>query len=151
MPNYRPKGAETMRKLGRSGGLKSGETRRMNRAARIIEEYACGKWGTEAPETANDGYPSTVRYVWGLTGGRFTLEQIAEALRPVDRRGGSHDTDWRCPDCGHFSSIKYRACASCRRPGLQNGRSTRAALREREKEHGIAAYLAKFGLSAEQR
>src|SRR5580704_4756067 len=94
MPNYRPKGRETMRKLGRSGGLKSGETRRMNRAARIIEEYASGKRGIETPKTAKDGYPYAVRYMWELTGGRFTLEQIAEALRPVDRRGGSRETDW---------------------------------------------------------
>jgi hypothetical protein len=149
MPNYRPKGTETMRKLGRSGGLKSGETRRGQRLERIIGEYAREKYGIKASATAPDRHSALVQYAWEATGGRFTLEQIAEALRPVDRRGGSHETDWRCQDCGHFSSIKHRACALCRRPGLN--RSTRAALREREKEHGIAAYIARFGLSAEPR
>ncbi len=49
MPNYRPKGAETMRGPGRSSGVKSGETRRRNRDERIIRGYAYEKWGIETP------------------------------------------------------------------------------------------------------
>ena len=121
-----------MRKLGRSGGLKSGETRRLNRAARIIEEYASGKPGIETPETAKDGY----------TGGRFTLEQIAEAMRAGWRRGGSHETDWRCPQCHHFNSEKRGSCAKCASvPG--NRRPTRAALRAQTAENATQAYLRK--------
>lgn len=91
--------------------------------------------------------PSCTGY--GRSRQRFTKELIAEALRPVDRRGGSHDADWRCPNCRHFSSIRQRACGTCREPGPLNGRLTRAALRERSIEHRIQSTLRKFGLSAE--
>lgn len=125
MPNFQPKGAEMMRKLGRSGGLKSGETRRRNRAERILEEYASGKRGIETPETAKAGYPSVASCVSGVTGEGLTLEQNAGAMRSAGRRGGSHDTDWRCSQCRHFNSEKRRSCAKCAYAPL-NGRSTPA-------------------------
>jgi len=141
MPNHRPKGAETMRKLGRSGGLKSGETRRANRAERI-------KW--ETGETAKDGDQSGVSYMSGVTGGPFTWEQIAEAMRAGWMRGGLHETDWRCSQCRHFNSEKRQSCAKCAyAPG--NGRLTRAAIRARRAERATQAYLRKFRLTADQR
>ena len=58
-----------------------------------------------------------------------------------NRSGGSHDSDWKRPNCGHFSSIKNRACAKCRMPGPGNGRWTRKRLREGEEEGRIRAIL----------
>jgi hypothetical protein len=66
-----------------------------------------------------------------------------------NRSRGSHESDWRCVNRGHFSSIKNRACAKCRRPGPWNGRMTRKALRERAEEHRIAAILSKHGSALE--
>ena len=132
-----------MRKLGRAGGLKSGETRRLNRAVGIIWEYAREKWGIETPETAQDGYPSVVPYESGVTSERLTPEQIAEAVRAW-RRGGSHDTDWRCPKCRHFNIEKRRSCAKCACVPLR--RIFRAQLRARAEQHRIAAILRNHGL-----
>ena len=81
-----PRDTETMRRLGRAGGLKSGETRRLNRDVGIIWEYAREKRGIETPEIAKDGYPSVVPYMSAVTSGRLTPEQIAEAVRAW-RRG----------------------------------------------------------------
>jgi hypothetical protein len=126
MANYLPKGRERMSGLGRLGGVKSGETRRRNAfTLKLAGWYAiwepCHKRGS-------------------------TDEEIAEALQPVDKRGGSHDTDWRCPRCRHFNSIKRRACAKCNSVAPANGRRTRAALRERVEEHKTAAILKEDGL-----
>ena len=134
-----------MRNLGRSGGLNSGETRRLNRAEKIIEEHASGKRGFETPETAKDGFPSMVSYVSAVTGERFTLGQIAQGMRAVGRRGGSHETDWRCPQCHHFNSEKRASCAECASvPG--NGRISRAQWRACVEQHRFAAILRKHGL-----
>jgi len=62
------------------------------------------------------------------------------------RSGGSHATDWRCPSCHRFNSIKCRACAKCKAVSPANGRLTRAALHEREVEHRNAATLRRHGL-----
>ncbi len=70
----------------------------------------------------------------------------AGLLNSPKRSGGSHDTDWRCPACHHFNSIKRLACGECKSPGPWNGRLTRAALRARQKEHATAAILRKHGL-----
>jgi len=67
----------------------------------------------------------------------------AEVPKSPNRSGGSHDFDWRCPECGHFSSIKNRACAKCRMPGAGNGRWTRKRLREGEAEGRIRTILDK--------
>jgi hypothetical protein len=125
MPNYSPKGVQRMRELGRQGGLKSGETRRLNAHMLRMAAYV----------TACDGLGR------GITG-----EQIIEAMRPEDRSSGCHDTDWRCPNCHHFNSIKSRACAKCNTVSPRNGRLTRAALHERTAEHCTAAILNKHGL-----
>ena len=124
-----------MRELGRRGGVKSGEKRSQRRIERLL--------GIK-PVTVDDA--GFLHWVWQVTGRQFTLEQIAEEMRPVDNRGGSHDTDWRCPECGHFSSIKQRDCTKCYSAGPSNGRLTRAALRARSAEHRNAAILARFGL-----
>ena len=107
----KPRSVEYMRDLGRRGGLKSGETRRVRR---ILTEYAAQK-GTGVPLDILD--PTEI---WP--------ESI---LKRESRAGGSHDTDWRCRKCHHFNSIKSRACSKCKTPGPVNGRLTRAALRER--------------------
>ena len=134
MANHRPKGVEYMRELGSRGGLKSGETRRLNAAVRIIEEYGRRKRGIETPAAGSDRKQAVAHEVWAATGRRFTLDEIAEAMRPVNRRGGSHDLDWRCPHCRRFNSIRRESCARCFR-APQNGRWTRAALRESAAEH----------------
>ena len=132
-----------MRRLGRAGGLKSGETRRLNRDVGIIWEYAREKWGIETPEIAKDGYPSVVPYMSAVTSGRLTPEQIAEAVRAW-RRGGSHATDWRCPKCRHFNVEKRRSCAKC--ACVPQRRISRARLRVRAEQHRIAATLRNYGL-----
>jgi hypothetical protein len=146
MPNYRAKGSELMRELGRRGGVKSGETRSRKRIERLLAEYQWRKYGIK-PVAGDDRYPASVYYVWEFTGRRFTLEQISEAMRPEDKRGGSHNTDWRCPHCGNFSSIKRWYCGVCHHIAPMNGRLTRAALRERSAEHRTQAILSKFGIS----
>lgn len=112
-----------MRELARRGGLKSGVTRWENRIMWFLWQGAAEQ-GMKVAAAIID---------YNLLRGGFYKEP--------NRSGGSHDTDWRCPECGHFSSIKNRACAKCRMPGPTNGRLTRKALREREKEHKAAAYL----------
>src|SRR5712691_13170585 len=37
----------------------------------------------------------------------------AELLARPNLSGGSHDNDWRCPNCHHFNSEKRRACVEC--------------------------------------
>jgi hypothetical protein len=66
-------------------------------------------------------------------------------MRPVDRRGGSDDTDWRCPECHRFNSTYSRQCRKCKAIAPWNGRVTRKALREKAAEHAITAILAKHG------
>ena len=125
MPNYCPKGVKYMRQLARRGGLKSGETRRGKRAMRIIAQHAREK---------------------GIDPSLFLLPAPvidAGMLERPNRSGGSHDTDWRCPGCHHFNSIKRRACAKCKAVAPANGRLTRAALRVRRAEHRIAGILGK--------
>src|SRR5262245_35736629 len=126
MANYNQKGRERMAALGRKGGIKSGETRRY---------YALSR-----------GLDALLSIYMTCRSGGCTDEQVAEALVPEERRGGSHDSDWRCPHCHHFSSSKRRACRECGRVAPRNGRLTRAALRTRAAEHLIDSILAKHGL-----
>ena len=134
---------ETMRRLGRAGGLKSGETRRLNRAVGIIWEYAREKWGIETPETPKNAYPPVVPYMSAVTSGRLTPEEIAGAVRAW-MRGGSHETDWRCPKCRHFNVEKRRSCAKC--ACVPRRRMSRARLRALTEQHRIATILRNHGL-----
>jgi hypothetical protein len=140
MANHLAKGREYMREIARLGGLASGKTRFLKRAERIRGEWACRKHGVARPAKL-DWHEAAVRELMIVTRGRFTREEIEQALRPVDKRGGSHDTDWRCPRCHHFNSTKRRACAKCSVPGPANGRLTRRALRAMQKEHQTQGYL----------
>src|SRR4051794_16380040 len=119
MANYLPKGVEYMRELGRKGGCKSGEVKRRNTfILRMLDLYTARQF----------------------LGEDYTLDQIAEILRPRDRSSGNHDTDWRCPKCGHFSSAKRRwECAKCGALAPVNGRRTRAAIRKQEAKRRTAA------------
>jgi hypothetical protein len=123
MPNRTPKGIERMRQLGRRGGKKSGEARRLNALELRLIRMA------------------SLREITGCT-----WEEVLEAVRPPDLSSGNHDTDWRCPTCHHFNSIKHWVCAKCFRMASRNGRLTRAALRIREAEHRTQAILAKHGI-----
>jgi hypothetical protein len=134
MPNLRPKGIEYMRELGRRGGLRSGETRNLKRVARIA--------GIVQPATEAERHVVAACDVWETTGRRFSLEQILEEMRPVDYRGGSHGTDWRCPKCRRFNTFKRGSCAVCSVVPM-NGRLTRAELRECAEEHRLMAILRK--------
>lgn len=127
MPNYCPKGVSYMRELARRGGLKSGERRRGTRAMRILSEYAQEKGIASLPDP---------------------IETLLEAgfFQPENCSGGSHYTEWRCPNCHHFNSIRSRACAQCKAVSPRNGRLTRAAFRARMAEHRTRAILAKHGL-----
>jgi len=111
-----------MRLLGQRGGLKSGDVRRAKKLRKIIGQYAA------AHGIALDG----------------ALPPVESIERP-NRSGGSHDTDWRCPYCRHFNSIKRRSCVKCAKSPA-NGRLTRSALRERAAEHRTQATLRRFGL-----
>jgi hypothetical protein len=146
MPNYGAKGREYMRVLGRRGGLASGETRRLKRVGRITAEWTHRKWGISLPVIPDDGYSAAAHELWRINGGRLTLAECEELLRPEDRRGGSHNNDWRCPACYHFNSIKRRGCARCNKPGPFNGRLTRTALEAKKKQHQKQGYLRKFDL-----
>jgi len=126
MANYTRRSVKYMRELGRRGGLKSGETRRLKRASQIVADYASQK-GTGVPFEMTKLLPEAV-------------------LKPESRAGGSRDTDWRCRECRHFNSLKSRACSKCRTVSPTNGRLTRAALRERQAEHRTKAILRKYGL-----
>jgi hypothetical protein len=113
-----------MRLLGQRGGLKSGEVRRAKRLMRLL--------GLSAPAR------------------EIKLDATVPHVEPVERpnrSGGSHDTDWRCPYCRRFNSIKRRSCANakCGRTPA-NGRLTRARLREQEAWHRNQAMLKKHGL-----
>lgn len=121
MPNYLPKGREYMRDLGRRGGTKSGETRRINAVVPCLP-----------------GFENLGRII----------AAVADLNRP-NHSGGSRDTDWRCPYCRRFNSIKKRLCAGCFR-SPRNGRLTRGALRERAQEHRLQAILRKHGLTNTQ-
>lgn len=111
-----------MRELARRGGLKSGEARRLKRVERILTAYAKER-GIAAPA-------------------------ISEPFGPVkgpNRSGGSHETDWRCPYCQHFNTVKRYLCAKCsQNPG--NGRMKRSTLRERAAEHQTSAVLRRYGI-----
>ena|SRR5579862_7870710 len=120
MANNNAKGVERMRQLGRLGGVKSGEARRRNAITLKLIPFLS---------------------VWDMTGQSFSGEEILEAMRPADLSSGDHDTDWRCPHCGHFTSLKSRSCARCKAVSPANGRLTREALRERAAEHRTAAIL----------
>jgi hypothetical protein len=50
MPNYQSKGVDYMHELVRRGGQKSGETRRLKRAAKIIAQYAAERGMAFAPD-----------------------------------------------------------------------------------------------------
>jgi hypothetical protein len=126
MANYSPKGRERMRVLGRLGGVKSGETRRLNALRLRLVDLAFVR---EACEQRG-----------------CTAAEIDEALKPINARGGSHDTDWRCPECGHFSNVRSRVCAGCKAVGPANGRLTRRALQARVEEYRTDATLRKHGL-----
>jgi hypothetical protein len=84
--------------------------------------------------------------VFAKTGGKVTLDQVEEAMRPQNLAGGDHAQDWRCPKCHHFNNIDRRMCSQCSAWAPKNGRLTRAALRERAAEHRTAAILRKYGL-----
>lgn len=118
MPNYRPKGREHMRELGRIGGKKSGIRRRMmSFIFRKAEDHMISE----------------------ATGRQFSYRQIVEAMKPVNLSGGDHGTDWRCPQCLQFNSAKRQVCAHCYGFSEKSERLTRAALREREgklRKHG---------------
>ena len=126
MASYKRKRDANIREIGRQGGLKSGETRRLDRVRRIIKEYASRK-GIALPPDITEILPE-------------------ELLKRESRAGGSHDTDWRCRKCHHFNSIKSRACSKCQTVSPRNGRLTRAALRERQAEYRNRAILRKHGL-----
>jgi hypothetical protein len=123
---------------------------------------ACARWAAlEAERAARPGeiMPATCACTWRSCCGHSPAEEFLnstpdeivarfeQALRPK-RYGGSHKNDWRCtdPSCRHRNSIKSFACAKCKRPAPLNGRLTRAALAEREKEHSMLAYLRQQGL-----
>jgi hypothetical protein len=118
------------------------------RDERIRAAYAHRKWGISPPVIPDDGYSAAAHELWGILGARFTLQQCEEALKPPDRRGGSHKNDWRCtnPSCRHRNNIKSFGCAKCKRPAPLNGRLTRDALEAKQKEHRITAILGKHGL-----
>ena len=79
--------------------------------------------------------------------GGCTTAEFIEGLRPLDRRGGSHNDDWRCPKCHHFTTSQTRLCARCGYSAPPGGRPmTRKALRELAAEHRTRAILAKHGL-----
>jgi hypothetical protein len=88
MANYCAKWKDYMRELGRLGGLASGERRRLNRAGAIIWQCA-GELGIDVRAAIIDD---------ALLAAGFYKEP--------NRSGGSHESDWRCVNCGHFSSIK---------------------------------------------
>jgi hypothetical protein len=128
MPNHHAKGREQMRKLGRKGGLASGEKRRMKKF---------------------EAWLVVVASELGVDMSALLLHSAlrrAGFFRGPKRSGGSHEYDWRCPSCHHFNSEKRRACAKCKALAPMNGRLTRKALRERAEEHRIAAILRKHGL-----
>src|SRR5579872_4939680 len=142
MANYRAKGTERMRELGRLGGRKSGDARRLNRVGRILWEYDCKKRGIEPTLTGDDRkcpVAQDMQDEWEASARRPELKAIAEYLGLLPRRGGSHNTDWRCPKCERYSSIKKWLCTNCGNFSPKNGRLTRAALRAREKEHKTTA------------
>jgi hypothetical protein len=127
MPNYRPKGTEYMRELGRRGAEKSVKTRQERKAMKILAQYASAHG--------------------------FDLPAAPVCAKPAKRpnlSGGSHDTDWRCAkkNCRHFNSTKRRLCAKCQSPAPANGRLKRARLRELRAEHRTQAILAKHGLAS---
>jgi len=126
MGTYKGKPAAHMREIGCQGGFKSGETRLLNRVDRIVAEYAAEK-GIPLPPDITEILPESI-------------------LKRESRAGGSHDTDWRCPKCHHFNSIKSRGCSKCQTVSPTNGRLTRAALRERQAEYRNQAILARYGL-----
>lgn len=109
-----------------------------------MAEWVSHRYKIELPP--DDSPEAIMRSHFEATGRVFTLDEIEEALRPVNRHGGSHDHDWRCPSCRHFNSEKRRACAKCKSLAPANGRLTRAALHERGLEHRTQAVLRKFGL-----
>jgi hypothetical protein len=156
MANHRPKGVEYMRELGRRGGLNSGRTRHLRRAEKVLLEYAAERSmilpqplmpviRETRQEKVRRKRLDVIHSAEEIIGRRFAAEEIAELLRPTNRSGGSHDLDWRCPYCRHFNSIQRWSCARCFR-APQNGRKTRAALRERAAEHRNTAILRKHGL-----
>ena len=117
----------------------------LKRAGRLTAEYAHREWGIGLPVIPDDGYSAAAHELRGIIGLGHTLEECEEALRPADRRGGSHKNDWRCTDstCRHRNSIKSRACAKCKRPAPLNGRPTRDSLEAKQKEHRIREILKK--------
>lgn len=115
-----------MRKLGRAGGLES-KKRRLNAFNLKMANLFC-IWDTCRQRGSTD-------------------QQIADALEPLDARGGGHDDDWRCPKCHHFTSAQRCIRARCRNLAPPDGRLvTRKALRERAEEHRYAAILRKHEL-----
>jgi hypothetical protein len=146
MANRRPKGREYMRTLGRRGGLASGKARELKRVGGIIGGGCLNRQSGVEPATEDDGYSAAVHEVWDATGRRDTVDQTAEVTRPRDNRGGSHDSDWRCPSCRRFISTRLLMCMKCECLALANGRKTRAALREAAADHGTMAYLRRFGI-----
>jgi hypothetical protein len=141
-----------MLKIARRGGLASGETRRRKQVQKMIIGLVCDELGFSRPPIVADPQLAAAHDIWELTGRRFTFSQMLEAMRPVDRRGGSHDSDWRCPhpECHHFNSEKRRMCAKCKALAPANGRLTRKALRERTAGYRTLAILKKHGLSDER-
>ena len=111
MPNYRRKGLEYMRELGRRGGIKSGKMRRLH---------------SLMMDLANR------QTYWEVTGRCLTAEQVRKDFEALNLSGGDHNSDWRCPQCGHFSSINRWVCGACHSLAPSEGRVTRAMLRARE-------------------
>ena len=128
MPNYHAKGEERMRKLGRQGGLASGEARRLKKVQKIL--MVC------ASEMGED---LSILLIYDEL-------RRAGLLKRSKRSGGSHDDDWRCPYCRRFNGIQRYVCAICYTLAPANGRLTRSRLREMAEEHRIAAILRKFEL-----
>jgi hypothetical protein len=123
MANYCAKGEEYMRELARRGGVASGKARRF----RKFEDFllVC------AIEPGEDLSMLLL----------YNALRRAGLLKGPKLSGGSHETDWRCPECHHFNSEKRRACATCNNVAPLNGRLNRKRLREMEKEHRYAALL----------
>jgi len=128
MANRNPKGVELMRNLGHAGGKASGEARRLKAyeldmlKAIIFRTCSWEDFLASTPE-----------------------QLLARHVFREKRSGGSHDSDWRCPKCKTFNSIKGRVCARCGIPAVRM-RITRKPLRERAAEHRTAAIVRKHGL-----
>ena len=68
------------------------------------------------------------------------IARAEEARKRPSYAGGTHDTDWRCPECGHFTSMNGPACSKCGAVTSQRERETRASLRGSPQSKGSRPY-----------